>query len=166
MSDYNKEYYKKNKERIKKAINKWRLDNREKWNESVREYYWKNVKTLRPKIAKRQRKYNAIKSPRILSNNPTAVYQREVRKKFKEENGISWNQIYRNGENALVAVKLAERKCQKCGSKDNLAIHHIDNKGRANIKKGLKPNNNLNNLIVLCRSCHSILHGEQKKKGV
>lgn len=164
--EYSRERYLKNPEIVKEHTKRWRLKHKDRFNENARKYYWKNVDKLRPIIAARQRKYNLIKHPRKLSNNPIAVYQRENRKKFKKQYGISWNQIYRNGENALVAVKKANRKCEKCGSKLNLAIHHKDGNGRKLLLKGLKPNNNLDNLMVLCRSCHSILHGELARKVV
>jgi 5-methylcytosine-specific restriction endonuclease McrA len=35
-----------------------------------------------------------------------------------------------------------------------LQIHHKDIQGRGNIEKGLKPNNDINNLQILCKSCH------------
>jgi hypothetical protein len=41
-----KEYYKKNKERIKINSNKWREKNREKANEKRREWYHKNKETI------------------------------------------------------------------------------------------------------------------------
>ncbi len=148
-----------------KDVKKWRQANREKYNKQMREYYQRNKIRLRKQIAERRRKYSAA-NPRILSDNPAAVYQRNARKKFKEKFGISYNQIYRNGKNALIAVERANRKCEKCGSSENLQIHHKDGKGRSYINKGLEPNNELNNLMVLCRSCHIILHEElNKKKG-
>lgn len=46
--------------------------------------------------------------------------------------------------------------CQHCGSSENLHIHHIDKKG-SNVPKEQK-NNALDNLITLCRSCHTRVH--------
>lgn len=43
------------------------------------------------------------------------------------------------------ALKELGKKCQECGSSENLVVHHKD-KNRAN--------NNIENLEVLCRSCH------------
>jgi 5-methylcytosine-specific restriction endonuclease McrA len=139
-------------------LRKWRQENREYFNRKSREYYWKNVDHLRKVCAERQRKYNLTKHPRTLSDNPIAIYQREQRKIFKEKYGISSNQIYRNGNNAIIAVRKAGRRCQICGNTGNLAIHHKDGNGRNLLEGNKKPNNNLNNLMVLCRSCHSILH--------
>ena len=55
------------------------------------------------------------------------------------------NQIYR--EFHLIVI------CEKCGSLDNICIHHIDKNNK---------NNHIKNLQALCRSCHISLH----KKGV
>jgi predicted HNH restriction endonuclease len=74
------------------------------------------------------------------------------------------NQVYKYGKNTLLAVERSGKKCEKCGDTKNLQIHHKDNKGSAYLKKGLEPNNNLNNLMVLCISCHRILHGELARK--
>ena len=39
--------------------------------------------------------------------------------------------------------------CQRCGAKYRLILHHLDGDDR---------NNDPNNLIVVCRSCHQNLH--------
>jgi len=45
--------------------------------------------------------------------------------------------------------------CTSCGNPDLLLVHHIDGNGR-----GTKnPNNDLENLKTLCRSCHAKVHG-------
>lgn len=163
MSKYSKKYYKKNRKKILQKLKMQRSKSKKEFNKKAREYYQKNIVKLRKQIAERQRRYNAAK-PRILSDNPVAIYNRESRKKFKKKYGISSNQIYRYGENALNAVKKANGRCEKCGSKKNLVIHHKDNKGRNYVEKRLKLNNNLNNLIVLCVSCHSTLHGKLRRK--
>lgn len=47
-------------------------------------------------------------------------------------------------------------KCVRCGSSDKLIVHHID-ESRKNGNK--KMNNNLSNLITLCKPCHAKEHG-------
>jgi hypothetical protein len=46
--------------------------------------------------------------------------------------------------------------CQSCGEirLSRLSVHHIDGNGR----RSKTPNNDENNLITMCRSCHAILH--------
>lgn len=45
--------------------------------------------------------------------------------------------------------------CARCGSAENLVIHHVDFN---------HSNNNLNNLQCLCVSCHSKLHIETRAR--
>jgi hypothetical protein len=40
-------------------------------------------------------------------------------------------------------------RCSECGSTSNIVVHHVD---------GDRSNNDLANLIPLCRSCHSKVH--------
>ena len=54
-----------------------------------------------------------------------------------------------------------KHKCRFCGSEKNLDIHHID--GDSYDKKGLRANNDPDNLITLCHKCHAKLHAQQKK---
>lgn len=61
--------------------------------------------------------------------------------------------LYKNlGElkrNKIIKIK-QNKKCQNCGTfNTKLQIHHID---------GSKDNHSLNNLIVLCQSCHKLLY--------
>jgi len=42
-------------------------------------------------------------------------------------------------------------KCQHCGSKDKLEVHHI-------IYRSQDGTNDINNLITLCHECHQEVH--------
>lgn len=53
-------------------------------------------------------------------------------------------------------VKRDNENCRKCGSEKRLTAHHIDYSG-FDIKKG-GANNEMENLILLCDSCHQKLH--------
>ena len=46
-------------------------------------------------------------------------------------------------------------KCQRCGSKENLHVHHIVPFGN----KGLRAD--INNLILLCKDCHNFVHSKR-----
>jgi predicted RNA-binding Zn-ribbon protein involved in translation (DUF1610 family) len=46
-------------------------------------------------------------------------------------------------------IKKKGRHCHICGEKDNIDVHHID---------GDRTNNNLENLIPVCRYCHIGIH--------
>ena len=59
------------------------------------------------------------------------------------------NQSYSNAHTTARKINelvLHKEACEICGSTSNLDIHHID---------GNWQNNNLNNLMCLCRSCHT-----------
>lgn len=45
-------------------------------------------------------------------------------------------------------------KCTECGATENLVVHHIDES-----RKTGQLNNDLENLVTLCRKCHSERHG-------
>jgi len=86
------------------------------------------------------------------------------RKKIKDHYGLGAGTILRYG--FRLALKIYEkynRKCSKCGSENDLTIHHLDNKGRNYVNKGLKANNDEDNLILICRKCHGRIHGKQGK---
>lgn len=84
------------------------------------------------------------------------------RKEIKEKYGLGAGTVGRFGfKLALEVYEKCDRKCIECGEVNDLTIHHLNGKGRNFANKGLKPDNNLNNLIVLCRSCHGRLHGKQ-----
>lgn len=56
-------------------------------------------------------------------------------------------------------IKVSEKcgnKCSKCGSNNNLCIHHITPLS----KKG---DNDLSNLIILCKLCHKLIHKNKKE---
>ena len=86
----------------------------------------------------------------------------KYRAKVLDKYGISVSTITFYGlELALFVYDRADRRCQKCGDKKNLTIHHLDHKGRNYENQGLEPNNDTDNLIVLCCKCHGSIHGKQ-----
>lgn len=50
-------------------------------------------------------------------------------------------------------------KCVVCGSDNGLLVHHIDNS-----RKRGELNNNLDNLVTLCRQCHAKEHNQNSPK--
>lgn len=66
-----------------------------------------------------------------------------------EPYSANWTKSLREG------IKKRDKfKCQLCGNKNNLVVHHINEN---------KKNSNINNLITLCRHCHCKIHKEIKK---
>lgn len=79
------------------------------------------------------------------------------------EIGFSKRQLWMYGFNLCRKVyDKYHGKCAICKNNNQLAIHHIDGKGRNFTNKGLKPNNKLSNLELLCFSCHQKKHLKQR----
>ncbi len=60
---------------------------------------------------------------------------------------------YVDGSNRICYQRIAyegkEKKCETCGARKNICVHHIDFNHRNNKKE---------NLIILCKSCHCKTH--------
>ena len=59
-------------------------------------------------------------------------------------------------------LKRDNYKCVDCESKDDLQVHHKD--GNSWEKAGNNANNNLDNLITLCRKCHLGIYHKQHNR--
>jgi len=55
--------------------------------------------------------------------------------------------------NRLTALRRDGFLCRDCGKKRDLVVHHIDQTGQSP-----NPNNDMDNLITLCRKCHRKHH--------
>lgn len=60
--------------------------------------------------------------------------------------------------NRAEALERDGRACQRCGSTEDLHVHHIDGLGTVVPKEDR--NNSLDNLQTLCRACHTRTHNE------
>lgn len=65
-----------------------------------------------------------------------------------------WVDEKRYGGNGMKAFDLAEGKCEMCGSYDDLLIHH-----------GNGFSNDIDDLYILCKSCHGTAHAPSTPKG-
>jgi len=118
----------------------------------------------------KQRYYNNIKELReyqkahYRENN--IRYLEYKRKHYEKNPGIyiekrkAKNNKKYFGGNKYKVLDRDKYKCQECGTYLNLIVHHIDGNGRGKIIN----NNNLNNLITLCNSCHVKLHWKLRKE--
>lgn len=112
----------------------------------IRKQWYKNNIDYRRKYGQQYRKNNI-----------------EYIKQYRKQNYKDNTDYYKNynyklnfGNNRNKVLKRDNYKCIECGNSKDLLVHHRDGKG-----KGFKiKNNNLNNLITLCRGCHSILHND------
>lgn len=94
-------------------------------------------------------------------NNESMKKLSETQKKRKSYlSAIEWQKKYRKNyhktyhySNKIGLLKLPNI-CLKCRTKEDLVVHHID----GNVK-----NNNLENLEIMCRSCHFKYHLRRSK---
>jgi gamma-glutamylcysteine synthetase len=116
-----------------------------------------------------------------IRNNPELLKKaREANKRWKMENEEAYREskrksdkkYYENNKAALLEYRKnrlelkrfgVSRKevfkyhgeyCGICETDKDLVVHHIDGKGRGY----KKPNNHLDNFMVMCRSCHMKHH--------
>jgi len=55
----------------------------------------------------------------------------------------------KHGGNGIIRFEMDNYRCVSCGSERKIEIHHKDTN---------RKNNNINNLITLCKQCHTCLH--------
>ena len=55
--------------------------------------------------------------------------------------------------NWLAVMERDGQQCKLCSVTDNLVVHHLDGSGEQD-----SPNHGIENLVVLCRSCHNKVH--------
>lgn len=91
-------------------------------------------------------------------------YNKIYRDRYKKY-GLGAGTVWRYGfKLSLEVYEQANKRCQKCGDVNDLTIHHLDKNGRNNVENGLSPNNNISNLIIICRKCHGSIHGKEHGK--
>ncbi len=83
---------------------------------------------------------------------------KETRYSVLRKINLKAKHIQRFGVEREVFIKQRGGKCQNCGSKKSLRIHHIDNQGRKAQSLGQKPNNDPSNLMLVCQRCHNLHH--------
>lgn len=130
---WHKEYSEKNKEKLRVKSLEYYCKNKEKQNERARKWA-KDNKDKRKKT------------------------QLEWQRKNKDKIRV-YTEKTNNGE---YSHKLKEENvCENCGTDTDLCTHHKDNNGSRLPRK--ERNNVLNNLSILCRSCHAKLHRAENK---
>lgn len=86
------------------------------------------------------------------------------KKKIDKRFPFSAVQAVRYGgiENLEKLFQRAGNKCEICSIDEKLCVHHKDENGLDNLRKGKWINNNINNLQLLCISCHRRLHMKKR----
>ncbi len=90
-------------------------------------------------------------------------YLKARRERIKKQYGFGGGSLGRYGLKILIPIyKKYNNCCAVCFKKQDLTIHHLNGKGRHYWEKtGQKPDNSLDNLMVLCRSCHGRHEGRK-----
>ena len=86
-----------------------------------------------------------------------AKYRERRREKIREMNQEYKNEYFFSGNKEKVLARDGY-KCVKCGSTDSLVVHHKDETGLSTVGEREHVNNELDNLISLCRACHIKIH--------
>lgn len=107
--------------------------------------YYDNNKEYHLERAKRY--YHQVDKSHLRKINNKATYKYKDKVRF-------------DGKRQQI-LKLHNHQCDFCGKKDGLCIHHKDGISYHNSPKA---NNDFENLLVLCRSCHSTLHWQLRKE--
>lgn len=134
-------------------------------------YFFKSKNVFLPKCKSCWKEYRERNKDRILkyhkeyyrnNKNIILIKTRKYQKK-REEHYSALHKLAHSrrnfGGNKYLVLERDNFTCQKCHSnKKMLVVHHIDGMG---IGKDYK-NNNLNNLVTLCQSCHARIHAIER----
>lgn len=146
----------------------WRIKNPEKNHEARKQY--KNSEKGKEANRKYQRKRSVSPEGKEYLRNYFKEYRRKYPKKFKQKKGYINQYMKRYLVDEENHNKYLQRQkdyhtfreslleiydgCQRCGSKENLEIHHLTY---------LSPK--FKDLIILCRNCHRQLHRKENNTG-
>ena len=105
--------------------------------------------------SKHRKKYcnECMKKRRVMQ-----VMKSRKKKNPNIEIGVGSGNYYKNKHQPLgiqTYRKARKEMCEWCGSQKNLLVHHKDEN---------RYNNNLDNLITLCKSCNQKLHTKRNAK--
>ena len=136
---------------------KWKEDNRERISQYKKDWLKKRREmglSLYDPVKRRNNYLDNIDREKSRNN--------EWHNKMRDKYGFSTKTMARFGlKTALEVYDKYNRKCAKCDVDYDLTIHHIDHNGRNSQDKGEYVNNDIDNLILLCRRCHGRLHSRE-----
>jgi predicted metal-binding protein len=82
----------------------------------------------------------------------------KCREYYATQNGKERMKERRFGGNWQKTLDRDGNHCVVCQMTNDLTVHHKDETGMKSVGSYKKSNNSPNNLVTLCRSCHSKLH--------
>jgi len=137
----------RNKQRAKyrKKYSEMTEEQKEKKRENCRRYYYRNHEKQKERVKEGYHKWlNKFGREHVKK----AQQKASARRRFGIDD--------REG-----MLKQAGYNCQNVyckGRGKTLHIHHVDNEGRRAMQEGRSPNNDPDNLMVICSSCHQAHH--------
>lgn len=105
-------------------------------------YEWR--KNNRDKINQRQRELRSLKP------KPERIKQTVEERRLRN---MAYHDKVRFSGNRELTLQRDGYKCTSCESTKQLDVHHIDKSGQTE-----NPNNELSNLVTLCKPCHQLQH--------
>ena len=159
-----KQYYSsKCRECEKKYSTEWQKENKDKHSSYVKTYVKNNPIKIREIHKKWWNNLTEEKRKSYYKYNSDKVHLNyiQLRDKFIKKYGISYSQINTFGLRTCIRLyKKNNYKCSVCDSTKRLCVHHKDGVGMGNhMKLGKTVNNKLDNLLLVCASCHRKIHG-------
>lgn len=127
--------------RTKKIV--WEKKNREKLNTKSKVWYWKNLANARQS----KRRWNNSESGKVYRKKYYLDNKEAVYKSLEKHKEAAYARIKSARKLRRTGIKWICSNCHDSLKKPN--VHHVD----------LNPfNDDLKNLMLLCRDCHSDLH--------
>lgn len=88
-----------------------------------------------------------------IAGQKRAWYERNFEERLQAAQKMKREELHFGGNREAV-LERDGRRCTRCASTEDLIVHHEDGNGR----RSPTPNNDMGNLITLCRGCHAIVH--------
>jgi len=139
---YYKDYYLKNKNKIKKQSKKWYKENKEYATKRNAEWRDKNpdkMKNARDSWVEKNKKHIQAYRKKYIENNQDII--KKHRLKYRKKH---WAKELTRKKSKR-RISLIDRSCEKCGSESNLHRHHLCYKDPLDI-------------LILCITCHANWH--------
>jgi len=138
-------------EHKREQIRKWQADNQEKVRGYKRKWAVNNPEYLEKWRADHREYLNEYYRKRLATHSEYRERARQRNKKWVATNHFGSLETY---EEAMLKY---DGWCAFACDKEAEVVHHLDGKSVRNSPRE-EVNNNLKNLLPLCRSCHSKLH--------
>lgn len=99
--------------------------------------------------------YEKHREKRITDMKKYNKTHKKTKTELEIKNGTRAEYRFKYAGNGLVALNL-DKQCICCGNENDLIVHHFNKN---------KEDNELKNLVTLCRSCHATLHNKDRDFG-